>query len=241
MVTSSTTPPDIADNIQQVREQISAAAAKSGRRARDIRLIAVSKTRPLAAVQAALSANQEDFGENTIQDARNKIDHLSGNVAVWHFIGHLQSNKAKYLPGRFQWLHTLDSLDLAEKIDHCLGKSGQTLSVLIQVNVSNDPDKYGVAENNLPALIENILYEDLKQIKLRGLMTIGKLGASQSEQKVAYDQLREHRDKIAANFGLPLFTELSMGMSGDYLQAIESGSTMVRVGSGIFGARNKPV
>jgi len=247
METSPTIPASpavIADNIQRVREEISEAAAKSGRSARDIRLIAVSKTQPLAAVQAALSANQEDFGENTIQDARNKIDHLQNNSAVWHFIGHLQNNKAKYLPGRFQWLHTLDSLSLAKKINQSMGQSknsgNQKLATLIQVNVSNDPGKYGVEKSNLPALIEAILNENLKQIKLKGLMTIGKLGASQSEQKTTFDLLRECLNKIAESFELPLFTELSMGMSGDYLLAIESGSTMVRVGSRIFGARNKP-
>ncbi len=240
MATTPTIPSVIIDNIERVRAQICEAAATSGRSGQDIRLIAVSKTQSLAAVQAALSANQEDFGENTIQDARKKIDHLLNNTAVWHFIGHLQNNKTKYLPGRFQWLHTLDSLSLAKKIDGCLGKSGQTLSVLIQVNVSNDPDKYGVDNNSLPELIETILNEDLKQIQLKGLMTIGKLGASQSEQKTAFDLLREQRDKMAESFELPSFTELSMGMSGDYLLAIESGSTMIRVGSRIFGARNKP-
>ena len=242
MVTTPTIPASpaiITDNILRVRAQISEAAARSGRLARDIRLIAVSKTQPLAAVQAALSANQEDFGENTIQDARNKIDHLQNKTAVWHFIGHLQNNKAKYLPGRFQWLHTLDSLELAKKINQSMSSANQSLSTLIQVNVSNDPDKYGVDKNDLPELIETILNEDLKQIQLKGLMTIGKLGASQSEQKTAFDLLRELRNKMAESFELPLFTELSMGMSGDYLLAIESGSTMVRVGSSIFGARNK--
>jgi len=238
MVTTSIIPSVITDNIQRVREEISEAAARSGRVARDVRLIAVSKTQPLAAVQAALSADQEDFGENTIQDARNKIDHLQNNAAVWHFIGHLQNNKAKYLSGRFQWLHTLDSLSLAKKINQSMANANQSLSTLIQVNVSNDPDKYGVKKSNLPALIETILNENLKQIKLKGLMTIGKLGASKTEQKTTFDLLRECRNKMSESFELPLFTELSMGMSGDYLLAIESGSTMVRVGSRIFGARN---
>jgi len=240
MATTPTILPAIADNILRVHEQISAAASKSGRLARDVRLIAVSKTQSLAAVQAAMSAGQQDFGENTIQDARNKIDQLPNNEANWHFIGHLQNNKAKYLPGRFRWLHTLDSLILAKKINQSMSRANQNLSTLIQVNVSNDPDKYGVDKNNLPKLIEAILNEDLEQIKLKGLMTIGSLGASQSEQKTAFDLLRALRNKMADSFGLPLFTELSMGMSGDYLSAIESGSTMVRVGSHIFGARNKP-
>lgn len=240
-----TSPPDIsdtsviADNIHFVNEQISKAAVRAGRLAGDITLIAVSKTQSLVSVQAALSTGQIDFGENTIQDARTKIDHLPDSSAIWHFIGHLQTNKAKYLPGRFQWLHTLDSLSLAKKLNNSLSDANQKLSTLIQVNVANDAAKHGINQKDLPALIENILEENLAQIELKGLMTIGKLNASESEQKSAYENLRNLCADMANKFNIPAFSELSMGMSQDFAQAIEAGSTMVRVGSQIFGARDK--
>lgn len=230
---------EIADNINLVKEQISRAAIKAGRSADDIKLIAVSKTRPLSYVQAALAAGQVHFGENTIQDARTKIDHLTDHSSIWHFIGHLQTNKAKYLPGRFQWLHTLDSLALANKLNKALSNYNQKLSVLIQVNVARDSAKYGIDQNDLPVLIETLLAENLDHIELCGLMTIGKLDASEAEQGKAFENLHVLCEKTAADFNLPCFKELSMGMSRDFVQAIESGSTMVRVGSQIFGTRDK--
>jgi pyridoxal phosphate enzyme (YggS family) len=227
----------IADKIQIVKKQISDAATSAGRLPEDITLIAVSKTRPLASVIEAIAAGQKHFGENTIQDARTKIDQLADNSAIWHFIGHLQTNKAKFLADRFQWLHTLDSVALAKKLNTSLAKSKQKLSVLIQVNVSNDAAKHGIDQKKLNNLIENIFEENLQQIELKGLMTIGKLDASESEQKNAFLSLRDLCEKTANNYNLPNFSELSMGMSKDFEQAIAAGSTMVRVGSQIFGAR----
>jgi pyridoxal phosphate enzyme (YggS family) len=238
MVTPANQLSAIADNIHLVRAQIKQAAIKAGRMADDIRLIAVSKTRPLAFVQAALLAGQQDFGENTIQDARTKIDNLSGQSSAWHFIGHLQTNKARYVPGRFQWLHTLDSVALASKLNRALANKNEKLSALIQVNITGDSAKHGLSQKDLPMLIENLLAENLEHIALRGLMTIGKLDSNAMENFVAFEALRELCEKTATSFQLPGFTELSMGMSGDFIQAIEAGSTMVRVGSQIFGNRN---
>lgn len=238
MVKSSYDASAIADNIRLVNEQIGQAAARAGRSADDVTLIAVSKTRPLSMVQAALEAGQAHFGENTIQDARTKIDQLTDQSLIWHFIGHLQTNKAKYLPGRFQWLHTLDSVSLAKKLDKALINHNQKISALIQVNISHDSAKHGIDQNDLPALLESLISSNLKNIKLCGLMTIGKLDASQAEQARAFEALRDLCEKTANSFQLPDFKELSMGMSRDFIQAIEAGSTMVRVGSQIFGGRN---
>ena len=228
----------IADNLARVREDMAAAAHEAGRAANEIRLIAVSKTHPAERVEAARRAGQRDFGENTVQDARSKLDAFIHEDLAWHFIGHLQSNKAKYIAGQFQWLHSVDTLELAQKLEQRCQAASAALNILIQVNVTGDPAKAGVAPPALPALIESILQTQPQSLALRGLMTIGPMTQEDRALRRAFAGLRQLRDQCREQFALTDFNELSMGMSGDYHQAILEGATMVRVGSAIFGARD---
>ena len=155
----------------------------------------------------------------------------------WHFIGHLQTNKARHIPGRFAWLHTLDNLKLARKLSGYAEASGVAVNVLVQVNIADDPDKFGIRADGVSAFVEELLQANLGGIRLRGLMTIGRLEASVAETQRAFARLRELCDACARRFGANQFRELSMGMSGDFETAIAEGATMVRVGSAIFGAR----
>jgi hypothetical protein len=201
-------------------------------------LIAVSKGHSKEAIAAAMAAGQKDFGESTTQDALPKISQLANPSIDWHFIGHLQTNKARFIPGNFSWLHSLDSLDLARKLSRRAGEQSATVNILIEVNVSRDSKKHGLTPEALPDFIENYLKEDFPALPLRGLMTIGPHAAPEKEIRACFAVLRRLRDDCRQRFGLNNFTELSMGMSGDYIQAIQEGATMVRVGTAIFGERD---
>ena len=228
----------IADNLAQVRAHIADAARAAGRRPEEVRLIAVSKTLPREYVAAAVQAGQRDFGENTVQDALTKIPHFAGLGLDWHFIGHLQSNKVKFIPGHFTWAHSLHALPLAQRLSRLAHEQHATVNLLIEVNISRDPAKHGVAPEHLPALIESLLQAHLPGLTLRGLMAIGPHPAAESQLRSAFAAVRALRDDCAQRYALPGFTELSMGMSGDYVEAIKEGSTMVRIGTAIFGARD---
>lgn len=230
-------PVDIALNLARVRHDVAEAASAAGRDPAAITLIAVSKTQPPSAVAAAFAAGQQAFGENTVQDALTKVPLFPR--AEWHFIGHLQSNKAKHIPGQFTWLHTLDSLSLAQRLARLMPLGAAPLNVLIEVNVTQDPRKHGVAPDALLPLLETLMAADLPGLALRGLMTIGPYPASETQVRAAFARLRELRHRAGAQFRLPAFTELSMGMSTDYVQAIQEGATMLRIGSAIFGERSK--
>jgi hypothetical protein len=156
----------------------------------------------------------------------------------WHLIGHLQRNKARFVPAAFQWVHTLDSVMLARRMGDAARAAGVTINALIQVNVAQDPDKQGVAPEALHPLIESLLQAEIVGLSLRGLMTIGRLDASTDDTRRAFAELRALQHEISQWFRLPEFTELSMGMTGDFEIAIAEGATMVRVGSAIFGERS---
>lgn len=226
----------VARNLARVREEIAAAARAAGRRPEEIRLIAVSKTHPPEAVAAAITAGQVDFGENTVQEALTKIPLYSS--ANWHMIGHLQSNKAKLIPGHFAWVHSVDSLKLAQRLSRMAQEKGVVLDALFEVNVTRDPAKHGLAPEELAPVLDALLKEGHPGLRLRGLMTIGPYPASEADSRACFAKLRELRDDCRQRFGLNDFTELSMGMSGDYAAAIKEGSTMVRIGTAIFGERN---
>lgn len=228
----------IAKNLTAVRDAIANAAAHAGRRAETIKLIAVSKTHSRSAIDAARRAGQHAFGESTTQEALPKITELHDAALEWHFIGHLQSNKTKLVPGHFQWLHSLDDLKLAQRLSRAATELGATLQCLIEINVTGDPKKHGVAPAQLDALLEQLVSDALPGIRLRGLMTIGPYGAPEAELRAVFARLRALRDASAARFALPDFTELSMGMSGDYVEAIKEDATMVRIGTAIFGERD---
>lgn len=229
---------DIAVNLERVRERIAAAAVRAGRRAAEVKLIAVSKTHPLEAIAAAVRAGHAVFGESTAQEALAKIPALHARALEWHFVGHLQSNKARHVPGHFQWLHSLDSVKLAERLARLAQEQHAHLNVLIEVNVSGEPSKHGVAPAELPALLEALLRAELAGLSLHGLMTVGPHPATAPAQHQAFASLRALRDDCARRYALPAFTELSMGMSADFEAAIAEGSTMVRIGTAIFGERD---
>ncbi len=227
----------IAANLRAIRTQIDELARSAGRNPADVRLIAVSKTHPVEAVAAAVAAGQRDFGENTVQDALAKIPRFAGQGLTWHFIGNLQSNKAKFLPGNFHWWHSLNSVSLAERVSRLAVEKDTVIDALIEVNITRDPAKHGVWPENLDALMEEFLKKELPGLRLRGFMGMGPHPAGEKEIRAAFAALRKRRDAIRDRYALPAFSELSMGMSGDYAEAIREGSTMVRIGSAIFGER----
>jgi hypothetical protein len=230
----------VANKLIDIRQSLVQFARDAGRNPDDIRLIAISKTHPSEAIAAAIAAGQLDFGENTTQEALEKIPHFKDKPVTWHFIGHLQSNKARFIPGNFSWLHSLDSLPLAQKLSRFAQDQSATINILIEVNVTRDPKKHGVTPEALLDFVEKLLTVNLPALSLRGLMTIGPHGAPEKEIRRCFASLRELRDACQTRFALPQFTELSMGMSGDYAEAIKEGATMIRVGTAIFGDRDYP-
>ncbi|MBI5783505.1 MAG: YggS family pyridoxal phosphate-dependent enzyme, partial [Gammaproteobacteria bacterium] len=171
----------IASNLFRVRQSIADAARACTRSSDAIRLIAVSKGHPRAAIAAAIAAGQKDFGESTTQDALTKISQLANPSIDWHFIGHLQANKAKFIPGNFSWLHSLDSLDLARKLFRLAREKSATINILIEVNITRDPKKHGIAPDALPDFMEKILQENLSTLPLRGLTTIAPYDAPEKD------------------------------------------------------------
>lgn len=228
----------IAANLEHLRAAITDAAQRAGRSPQDVKLIAVSKTQPVEAVSAAIAAGQRVFGESTVQDALTKIPYFTGQALEWHFIGHLQSNKARFIPGNFNWVHSLASVKLAQRLARLAQEQETAINTLIEVNITRDPAKQGVVPEDVAALLEELLKANLAGIQLRGLMAIGPHPANESERRASFAALRQLRDDCAQCFTLPGFTELSMGMSGDFREAILEGSTMVRLGTAIFGERD---
>ena len=232
---------EIQDNLEAIRNRMRVAARQSGRPVDDICLIAISKYMPPEYVQSAMSAGQHCFGENTVQDALTKQALIDDPNNEWHFVGHLQSNKAKMIPGNFDWLHTLDSIKLATRLSESALKSACILNVLLQVNIAGDRDKFGLPANAVFRFIDDLLNAGLNGIRLRGLMTIGRRDAALDERRTDFSALRELRDRCAARFDLAGFSELSMGMSGDFEAAIAEGATLIRVGTALFGPRRATI
>ncbi len=230
----------VASHLLSVQKKIQYCAEKVGRDVNDIRLIAVSKTRSLDEVKSIALLGQNCFAENTIQDAMTKIPFFNNKDVEWHFIGHLQSKKAGKLPGYFQWIHSVDSIKLAQKLSSAMLNNAKNseLNCLIQVNVSGEMSKFGLKPAEVKSFLKEILDLKLPCLKWRGLMTIGVKGDEQQTRKT-FVQLRELQQTCKAEFDLNDFDQLSMGMSDDYCLAIEEGATMVRVGTSIFGQRKK--
>lgn len=227
----------ISSNLVRVRELIADACHRHGRHNDGVRLIAVSKTKTSQAVRAAIDAGQLDFGENQIQDALTKIPELVHTKLSWHFIGPLQSNKTKYIPGNFNWWHTMTRLDIARRVSSKAVDVGTPVNVLIQINIINDAAKSGITSDELAPLVEHLLESDLAGIKLRGLMTIGPQRGNEAELRKCFAKLNTLLQENQKRFDLASFDQLSMGMTGDLVPAIAEGATMVRVGSAIFGDR----
>jgi len=229
----------IKDNIAIVQQQLKQAAIQSGRTPEDIRLIAVSKTKSTEMILQALATGQISFGENRVQEALGKIEALTENPLVeWHLIGHLQKNKVKFCPGKFQWIHTLDSTELAEKLEARSAFAQKKINVLLQVNLSREITKSGLHDwEDILQVSETILSG--KWLKLRGLMTIPTPNIGETPTRKIYEKLRVWRDKLQQELDSAEITELSMGMTADFHWAIQEGATMIRVGSAIFGERNE--
>jgi pyridoxal phosphate enzyme (YggS family) len=224
----------IADNLQAVQARISNAAAAVGRSPESVRLLAVSKTWPLACVLDAAEAGQRAFGENYVQEGIDKIAAVSGRNLEWHFIGPLQSNKTKPVAEHFDWVHSINRLKIAERLSAQRPAYLAPLQVCVQINVSGEASKSGCAPDEALALCRAVAA--LPGLQLRGLMAIPEPTDDLQAQRIPFRKLRELREQICAA-GLPLDT-LSMGMSHDLEAAVAEGATIVRIGTAIFGERN---
>jgi hypothetical protein len=224
----------IADNLQAVQARIGDAAALAGRSPESIRLLAVSKTWPLASVLEAADAGQRAFGENYVQEGIDKITATAGRGLEWHFIGPLQSNKSRAVAEHFDWVHSIERLKIAERLSAQRPATLPPLQVCIQVNVSGEASKSGCAPDEALALCQAVAA--LPGLQLRGLMAIPEPTDDPAAQRAPFRQVREIYDHIRAA-GLPLDT-LSMGMSHDLEAAVAEGATIVRIGTAIFGERN---
>ena len=217
---------DVRENCRQVFDRIRQAAVRSGRDPRSIRLVAVTKTVPPELIRNAACCGVSDFGENRLQEALPKLEALRDLPLTWHFIGHLQTNKAKKAAGNFPWIQSVDRYELAEKLNQ---SAAQPLNVLIEVKLHEEPNKTGVSESSLAALVAQV--RRLDRVQLRGLMAIPPPFENAEDSRSFFRRLRE----LAQQFELP---DLSMGMSHDFEVAIEEGATMVRIGTALFGERN---
>src|SRR5204863_9351452 len=225
----------IAENLERVRQQIVSAAAKSGRSADAIELVAISKTHSAESVHEAVEAGQSLFGESRVQEARVKIPELSSNLR-WHFVGHLQKNKIRHTLPLFEMIHSVDSLGLAQEINRIAEEQGMHPRVLLEVNVAGEGSKFGFKSETLRAEMEELL--GLQRLSILDLMTIPPLAKEAEASRKYFVQLRELRDRLQTEFHVDL-AQLSMGMTVDFLVAVEEGATLVRVGTAIFGERTR--
>jgi pyridoxal phosphate enzyme (YggS family) len=223
----------IEKRLQAVKSRIAAACAAAGRDPRDIVLVAVGKQFPAAALRAAHAAGQRDFGENQVQEALAKMTPLADLGLVWHFIGPVQSNKTRAVAERFDWVHSVDRLKIAERLSEQRPAALPPLQVCVQVNVSGEASKSGAAPLAAPALAHAVAH--LPRLRLRGLMTIPEPTTDLALARRRFETLRDLQAQLVRD-GLPL-DQLSMGMSDDFEAAIAAGATMVRVGTAIFGPR----
>lgn len=226
----------IKENLEEVEARITRACERSGRERSEVTLISVSKTKPVEMLQEAYDAGSRDFGENKPQEIREKYPQLPADIR-WHMIGHLQRNKIKYIIDKVCMIHSVDSIRLAEAIDEEAKKHGIVMPVLIEVNVAEEESKFGVHLDEVESLIRQI--SELSNIQVQGLMTIAPFTENAEDNRIYFRKLRnlyvDIKDKNIDNVNM---CNLSMGMTGDYEVAVEEGATMVRVGTGIFGARS---
>lgn len=226
----------IKENIQAVKETIARACEKSGRKAEDVTLIAVSKTKPVEMLMEAYACGCRDFGENKVQELLDKYEVMPKDIR-WHMIGHLQRNKVKYIVDKVWMIHSVDSLRLAEEISKEATKKNICVNILIEVNVANEETKFGITCEEVRQLVQDVA--KLPNICIKGLMTIAPFVENPEENREFFKNLRKlsiditnkHIDNVSMSI-------LSMGMTGDYTTAIEEGATHVRVGTGIFGVRD---
>jgi len=225
----------IAENVARVRERMEAAARRAGRDPGKVKLVAVSKTVDAARIRQGIDAGVDLLGENYVQEAEKKIEEL-GHRAGWHFIGHLQSNKAKVAVRLFDWVHSVDSLRLAEELNRAALQQNRILPVLVQANLGREATKFGAQEDEILRLLEKM--GSLPGIAVKGLMTMPPYFENPEESRPYFRALRELNEAVFRR-RIPgvLMEELSMGMSTDFEVAVEEGATLVRVGTAIFGPR----
>ncbi|OPY12672.1 MAG: hypothetical protein A4E67_00051 [Syntrophaceae bacterium PtaB.Bin038] len=226
---------DVTENILRVRERIAAAAARAGRDPSGVRLMGVTKTVGDDRIRQAIAAGIDIIGENYVQEARRKIELMGKNVE-WHFIGHLQTNKAKYAVRLFDMIHSVNRMSLAEELNRRAGAAGVVCRVLIEVNLGGEESKSGAPPDEAPGLIRAVA--QMPNLSIRGLMTMAPWYDDPEKARPCFAGLRALRDQIAAE-NIPNVTmrELSMGMTDDFEVAVEEGSTIVRIGRAIFGER----
>ena len=224
------------ENLENVEQKIQAACERSGRNRSEVTLIAVSKTKPAEMVQEAYDLGIRLFGENKVQEIMDKSEVLPADIH-WHMIGHMQRNKVKYIIDKVDLIHSVDSVRLAETIDKEAEKHGVIANILIEVNVAKEESKFGLMPEEVPEFVEKIA--GFPHIRVKGLMTIAPFVENPEENRPIFAHLRKLSVDIAKkNIDNITMSILSMGMTNDYQVAIEEGATMVRVGTGIFGARD---
>lgn len=222
------------DSLKSVQERLQIAAKLANRSEKDIKLLAVSKTKPISDIELVYQAGQHNFGENYLQEAIEKIVKLQHLTDIeWHFIGAIQSNKTKAIAEHFDWVHSVDRLKIAKRLSEQRSPDQAPLNICLQVNISNEENKAGISLKEIPDLAKEVSH--LKNIRLRGLMAIPLKTSNESEQRFFFKQLKTCLDELNAQ-GMKLDT-LSMGMSNDMEAAIAEGATMIRVGTAIFGSR----
>ena len=228
----------IQENIQAVEAKIAAAAERSGRKREDILLLAVSKTKPVEVIREATDCGLTSLGENKVQEIMDKYEPM-GKGIHWHLIGHLQTNKVKYIIDKVDMIHSVDSLRLAEEINKRAAAKNVVMQILVEVNMADEESKFGVKPEDTEAFLSAL--SKLEHIKVKGLMTVAPFVEKPEENRIYFRKMREllvdMNNKKIHNIHMD---ELSMGMTGDYEVAIEEGATIVRVGTGIFGERYYP-
>ena len=227
------------ENLEQVEQNIERACKKAGRARSEVTLIAVSKTKPVEMIQEIYDAGCRDFGENKVQELCEKIEQLPNDIK-WHMIGHLQRNKVKYIiDNHVSLIHSVDSYRLAEEINIQAKKKNVIVPILVEVNIAMEESKFGISPEDAIVLVEQIA--ELKNVKIEGLMTIAPYVVDAEENRLYFRKIKQLSVDIGnKNIDNVSMKILSMGMTGDYMVAIEEGATMVRVGTGIFGERNYP-
>jgi len=226
----------VAENIKRLHERIARAAERSRRNPNEIAIVAVSKTFPSESIQAAYAAGLRQFGENRLQEFESKRSKLAYLQAKWHFIGHLQSNKARLSAQLFDRIDSVDSVALAGKLNAAAAGANKRLPVLLELRLGNEPMKTGIVEGDLPGLAEQVM--ELPNLELLGLLTIPPYSDVAEQARPYFRKLRELRDGLSRTLGDPL-PVLSMGMTHDFEVAIEEGATELRIGTAIFGSRQE--
>ena len=224
----------VTENLRKIRDLLAETAENAGRSRDSVKLLAVSKKQPVTAILEAVSAGQTDFGENQVQEGIDKITEIADPEITWHFIGHLQTNKTRPVAEHFSWVHSVDRLKVARRLSEQRPESLGDLNVCVQVNVDDEASKSGASLDEAADLAAAIV--DLPRLRLRGLMCLPAIREDFEEQRQPFRRLRELGDQLRSA-GMPIDT-LSMGMSDDYRAAIYEGSTIVRIGTAVFGPRS---